>query len=125
MNEHLLIDQLGKAEIEVHTPSGLRTIKEARILGDWAAHQTVNNSERWNVTHLPSGRKLPYWFACSRHAILFRDSIAELLEGEGIETGLTDPLSFVAILSPFRSAILPIAAKFAGLPFEPEEAPVD
>lgn len=125
MNEHLLIDQLGKAEIEVHTPSGLRTIPEARILGHWAAHQTVNNSARWNVTHIPSGRKLPYWFACSRHAILFRDHVAELLEEHEVETGLTDPLSFVAILTPFRTAIRAFVAELAGLPFEPEEAPVD
>lgn len=120
MNENIEITHLGTATIQVHTKNGLREVTGASILGFWASHKTIDAEGRFTVTHLPTGRNVPYWFASSRQAGAFRDQLAELLEEEGIEVNLVDPLSFLAILAPFKARIVAKVAQNAGLPMTGE-----
>ena len=119
MNQDIQIDKHGRANIELHTPSGGELRIQAKILGHFGRHEARNmklREDAWSVTHIPTGRCFGWYFKSPRQADAFMEDAAEFFDAEGVDMNVEEWEEAYKRVQGHYTLLLNMAAKHGALP---------
>lgn len=120
MNENITPDKDGRTRIEIahgNPPTDHTSVVEAWIVGDFAYRSFTDDEEKnlgYLITHVRTGRKLPWWFDTKREARDYLVALRDYLQAEKVDTDTKDPKEAKKRLGPHRDMIYELAQSHGG-----------